>query len=171
MIPSELWQQKPILAVTGNRQGTPLTADQLIQVLDVTKDRSYSLKLDGVRCLAYCDEGTVVLRSRTGVDITVRFPDVAMTLAVLYRTGTAVFDGEIVVFDTDGRPDFELVMKRFGQHSAFRANRLAPAAPAPPSSPSTCSSATGKTCGACRCSSAGPGSPVTESTSSTPAIT
>ena len=72
----------------------------------------------------------MVLRSRTGVDITVRFPDVAMTLAVLYRTGTRVLDGEIVVFDTDGRPDFELVMKRFAQHSAFRANRLAPAAPA-----------------------------------------
>ena len=72
----------------------------------------------------------MVLRSRTGVDITVRFPDVAMTLAVLYRTGTRVLDGEIVVFGTDGRPDFELVMKPFAQHSAFRASRLAPRMPA-----------------------------------------
>jgi bifunctional non-homologous end joining protein LigD len=56
-------------------------------------------------------DDVVKLFSRNGRDITDRFP--TLTDACLYLP-ECVVDGELVACDTDGRPDFDAIMKREG---------------------------------------------------------
>ena len=49
-------------------------------------------KYDGVRCVAFCDNGLVVLKGRNGTDLTKRFPNISNEL----KSFVGVFDGEIV---------------------------------------------------------------------------
>jgi bifunctional non-homologous end joining protein LigD len=83
------------------------------------------MKWDGVRALAFIDNGQVRLVSRTGKDISATYPDLAgLGPAVTAVTGgQALLDGEIVAF-TDGRPDFEALQPRMHVASADAAFRL-----------------------------------------------
>ncbi len=69
-------------------------------------------KWDGWRCIAVVRDGRARLVSRNGNDLTPRFPAVANALEHLPE-GTVV-DGEIVVLDTDGFPNFAALMRRQG---------------------------------------------------------
>ncbi len=78
-------------------------------------DRSwgFEFKWDGIRALAYGDGGRVRLISRTGEDITPRYPEIhAMGRALGSRE--VILDGEIVALDDDGRPSFEQIQQRMG---------------------------------------------------------
>jgi DNA ligase D-like protein (predicted ligase) len=66
-------------------------------------------KLDGVRCLAFVEAGSVVLRSRNRQ--TLAFPAVAEALAPL---GDAVVDGEVVAVGDDGEPLGFQALQRHG---------------------------------------------------------
>ena len=66
-------------------------------------DWLYELKFDGYRALALRD-GDVRLVSRHGRDLTAAFPEVSFAISTL-SPGTAL-DGEIVVLDPQGRPQF-----------------------------------------------------------------
>jgi bifunctional non-homologous end joining protein LigD len=83
------------------------------------------MKWDGVRALAFIEDGRVRLVSRTGKDISATYPDLAgLGPAVTAVTGgQALLDGEIVAF-TDGRPDFEALQPRMHVASADAAFRL-----------------------------------------------
>src|SRR5438128_5623692 len=70
----------------------------------------FELKLDGFRCLAFCDAGAVQLWSRSGRVITAAFPEVVAQLRRL--PGDAVLDGELVVCDEGGIPRFQLIQQR-----------------------------------------------------------
>ncbi|TFV85635.1 non-homologous end-joining DNA ligase [Blastococcus sp. CT_GayMR16] len=71
----------------------------------------YEFKWDGVRAVASVHRGVLVLTSRKGTEITVRYPEVARLPAAL--TGhDAVVDGEIVAMDAAGRPDFGALQNR-----------------------------------------------------------
>jgi bifunctional non-homologous end joining protein LigD len=68
-------------------------------------------KLDGVRCLAFVQDGVAVLRSRNG--LVLDFPGIASALAPL---DDAIVDGEIVAMDADGQPlGFQALQ---GRHTA-----------------------------------------------------
>ena len=69
-------------------------------------------KWDGWRCIAAAHGGRASLYSRNGNDLTRRFPSVAAALASL-PAGT-VLDGELVILDPDGCPDFSALMRRQG---------------------------------------------------------
>ena len=64
----------------------------------------YELKLDGYRAIAFKRNGNVSLRSRNDNDFNVRYPAVVKALAKL--PDDTVIDGEIVAFDSEGRPSF-----------------------------------------------------------------
>jgi len=83
------------------------------------------MKWDGVRALAFIEDGRLRLVSRTGKDISATYPDLAaLGSAVPAGTGgQALLDGEIVAF-TDGRPDFEALQPRMHVSSADAAFRL-----------------------------------------------
>jgi bifunctional non-homologous end joining protein LigD len=91
-------------------------------------DWAIEMKWDGVRALAFCENGQTLLRSRTGKDITVTYPELA---GLAHETGhrQALLDGEIVVFGPSGQPDFEALQPRMHVSSATQARRLAATAP------------------------------------------
>jgi len=68
-------------------------------------------KLDGYRVLAFMRGGTIVLRSRRGLDLSAAFPTVVAELAEQAVDGT-VIDGEIVALDAAGKPSFHALQNR-----------------------------------------------------------
>ena len=80
-----------------------------------TPDTSYGFefKWDGIRAIAFVDGGRVRLQSRTGEDITPRYPEIhAMGRAL--GSNEVILDGEIVALDDKGRPSFEQIQQRMG---------------------------------------------------------
>ena len=76
---------------------------------------TYQLKLDGYRAIAYKTRGKLFLRSRNNNDFSLRYPAVVEGLAAL--PDESVIDGEVVAFDADGRPSFN-VLQNYGSSSA-----------------------------------------------------
>jgi bifunctional non-homologous end joining protein LigD len=73
----------------------------------------HEVKWDGYRLSAYIDDGKVTIRTRRGHDWTDRFPAIAKGLATL-PVHSAVVDGEAVVLDDEGRPDFGALQVALG---------------------------------------------------------
>jgi bifunctional non-homologous end joining protein LigD len=84
---------------------TPMSAS-LGSTADITADEdwAFEMKWDGIRALAYVEDGQVRLVSRNGNDQTSIYPELA-ELGSLLGGRTAVLDGEIVALH-QGRPDF-----------------------------------------------------------------
>ncbi len=80
----------------------------------------YEVKWDGYRALLGND-GRVNARSRRGIDLVDPFPE----LATLPIPEGVVLDGEIVAFDEDGRPSFDLIQKRTGFGGSGTMSRVA----------------------------------------------
>ena len=74
-------------------------------------DWHFEMKWDGVRIIAYLEDGQVRLLSRRGRDETARYPDLLPDLVAL-DCEQAVLDGEIVVLDPGGAPNFGLLQPR-----------------------------------------------------------
>ncbi len=85
---------------------------------------AYEMKWDGLRALAYVQDGHVRLTSRTTRDITQTYPELA-GLAEASGTDQAIFDGEIVAFAGGPWPDFEALQQRMNIGSAIQARALA----------------------------------------------
>jgi ATP-dependent DNA ligase len=77
----------------------------------------FEIKYDGVRALAAVEEMGWRLWGRERADYTSRYPE----LDVLRRlpTGTLV-DGELVAFNTEGRPDLRHLLRRHGLTNPWR---------------------------------------------------
>jgi bifunctional non-homologous end joining protein LigD len=73
----------------------------------------FEIKWDGIRTVAFLENGDVRLFSRSKRDVTAEFPEF-QTLARHARAGTAILDGEIVTLDENGRSDFQKLQNRFG---------------------------------------------------------
>jgi len=71
----------------------------------------FEIKWDGVRALAFIEDGELKLRARSGRDITSQYPDLA-ALPNAFGGTQAVLDGEIVVLDGRGRSDFGMLQER-----------------------------------------------------------
>src|ERR1700687_2826305 len=71
----------------------------------------FEIKWDGVRALARIENGALTVRSRTGVDIARRYPELASLPDALVAR-QAILDGEIVALDAQGHSDFERLQER-----------------------------------------------------------
>ena len=71
----------------------------------------FEIKFDGYRALAYVRGGEAELRSRTGNDLTGRFPEIARAIAQAVRTTDCVLDGEVCALDEQGRPSFSAMQQ------------------------------------------------------------
>ena len=89
---------------------------------------SFEVKWDGVRAIAYVQPGRLRLESRNLNDITGAYPEVRGLVEDL-GMNEAVFDGEIVTFDEDGRPSFERLQRRMHVSSPSAVRRLAAGIP------------------------------------------
>ncbi|MCX5166281.1 non-homologous end-joining DNA ligase [Streptomyces sp. NBC_00264] len=96
----------------------------------VTEERwAFEVKQDGQRAMVYLPgDGSTVLRSRSGADISAVYPELAELGSLLGRP--AVLDGEIVALDDEGRSDFERLQSRMGLASAAKAARMTQVVPA-----------------------------------------
>jgi bifunctional non-homologous end joining protein LigD len=93
---------------------------------------SYELKWDGVRAIAVVDaSGTVRLYARSGAEITKAYPELAGLAGALRDVGItdAVLDGEIVLLDRQGRPDFVALGERMHVRDVAKARSLAATIP------------------------------------------
>jgi len=84
----------------------------------------YETKWDGVRTLCFLDEKGMRLVSRNDKDITTRYPELA-ALPPAVAAATAILDGEIVTFDGQGQPNFQLLQARVGLKNAAAIARSA----------------------------------------------
>lgn len=93
---------EPMLAVSGE---LPPEAQE--------RQWGFELKWDGVRAITYVDQvaGEVRATSRLGNDVTRRYPEL-QSLGSILGDHRVVLDGEVVAFDADGRPSFELLQRR-----------------------------------------------------------
>jgi len=88
---------------------TPMLAS-LRRGLPHDDDRyGWEFKWDGVRAIAYVTGGQVRLLSRTGIDMTQNYPELAVLAGRV--DGPVIVDGEIVAIG-QGRPDFGLLQSR-----------------------------------------------------------
>ena len=77
-------------------------------------DYLYEVKWDGLRALIALDEGAVRIHGRNRLDLTQQFPEL-LAPEPSFRATSALFDGEIVCLQPDGRPDFKNVVHRMQQ--------------------------------------------------------
>lgn len=71
-------------------------------------------KFDGQRATLIADRGEVLIFSRNGADITRTFPELTSVSQVV-GARSVVLDGEIVALDTQGRPSFTRLQRRWPQ--------------------------------------------------------
>lgn len=73
----------------------------------------FEIKWDGYRAIGYLQQGQSQLLSRNQNELTGEFPEIAKALAKI-PVESAIFDGEIVAVDAQGRSSFSLMQQRTG---------------------------------------------------------
>jgi bifunctional non-homologous end joining protein LigD len=92
---------------------TPMLARLVTRIPTPDATWGFEFKWDGIRALAYVDGGRVRLQSRTGEDITARYPEIHPMGRAL-GSAEVILDGEIVALDAAGKPSFEEIQQRMG---------------------------------------------------------
>ncbi|MGH9069804.1 MAG: non-homologous end-joining DNA ligase [Acidimicrobiales bacterium] len=91
----------------------PMLATAATQLPTGAEAWAFEVKWDGVRALAFVEGGRVRLQNRNGVNITGRYAEVAGD-ALGLRQRQLLLDGEVVAFDTQGRPSFNALARHSG---------------------------------------------------------
>jgi bifunctional non-homologous end joining protein LigD len=73
---------------------------------------AFEIKWDGVRALAYVEDGSLHLESRNLLDITGQYPELGVLPESLAAGRDVILDGEVVSFDDQGRPSFGRLQHR-----------------------------------------------------------
>jgi bifunctional non-homologous end joining protein LigD len=98
-----------------NAPTSPMPKDLRPMLATLTKtpfsdpDWVYEIKWDGYRCISYVNTDKVVMRSRNNLFFNNDYPEVYAALKN-WRVN-AVIDGEIIIFDEEGKPDFNALEK------------------------------------------------------------
>ncbi|WP_102193137.1 ATP-dependent DNA ligase [Microbacterium aurantiacum] len=104
---------RPMLA----EHGTPPAARRL------SSPGWAEIKWDGIRAIGVWRDGRMTLQARSGTDITARYPELTADGAPGFPIGEAIVDGEIVAFDSSGRPSFSRMQSRIHLTSAREIER------------------------------------------------
>jgi len=87
---------------------------------------SWELKWDGYRLAVHIEPQGIRILTRGGHDWTHRFPAIVEAAQTL-RPATMIIDGEAVVLDPEGRPDFGLLQQSLGASGKQAGNRASDA--------------------------------------------
>src|SRR5882672_2873872 len=120
-IKEELPPKRPLIPIRpeelqgAHRSSIPSKIEPMLATLS---DRPFSdpnwlfeIKWDGVRAMARIENGDLTLLSRTGSEMTKRYPELASLPGAL-AAREAILDGEIVALDARGRSSFERLQER-----------------------------------------------------------
>ncbi|HJR84450.1 MAG TPA: DNA ligase D [Nitrososphaeraceae archaeon] len=78
-----------------------------------SKNWVFEIKWDGVRAILFKNKKNIMIQSRNGNDITKRYPEIVNAARISLRScGSAVIDGEIVILNEKGVPDFHIHQHR-----------------------------------------------------------
>lgn len=105
---SDIRLMKPVKIEGSRKLGTfikPMTAQLSDQPAFDSTEWLFEIKWDGYRAIAELDDGAVRLYSRNGITFDKAYPKIFNALKTMHIN--AVLDGEIVVFDETGRPNFQ----------------------------------------------------------------
>ena len=84
----------------------PMLAHPFEKAFD-SKEWVFEVKWDGVRAILFKNDRKITIQSRNGNDITKRYPEVVAAAKLsLRQCKSAILDGEIVVLNEEGIPDF-----------------------------------------------------------------
>ncbi len=72
---------------------------------------AFEVKWDGVRAITHSEPGRLRMLSRNGNDVTAAYPELRPLNSAL-GSHRAILDGEIVAFDQEGKPSFQLLQPR-----------------------------------------------------------
>lgn len=127
MISAAVREQVAMLASPSTKYGSDAKAvlDQLMATGRYLAD----VKHDGVRALAYVEDGKAWIRNRNDVDISHRYPEIIEALEDTFPAGEWVLDGEMLCF-ADGKPTFKAIATRDAQSNRTKIAALAKASPA-----------------------------------------
>lgn len=94
----------------------PMLISEQVEPYD-DKDSIFELKLDGCRCIAYCDGNSVDLRNKRDRKLLPQFPE----LENLYKNcrSKSILDGELII-PVGGKPDFYQLQKRTLANNPFK---------------------------------------------------
>ena len=125
---------EPVRSITSTPSTSPVIEPMLATLatpamLGEEDNWAFEMKWDGVRIIVELDHGKVRLLSRRGRDETARYPDLIADLSGL-PAEQAVLDGEIVVLDSGGAPNFGLLQPRINLTRPADVAKAAQAAPA-----------------------------------------
>jgi bifunctional non-homologous end joining protein LigD len=107
------------LIKAGKKQAMPASIAPMLCTL--TKDPIgdpeyiYEIKWDGYRIISYVQKGKVRMDSRSAKDYTARYPPIVNALKRLGHD--ALVDGEVVVFNEAGMPDFDALQLYNGHNT------------------------------------------------------
>lgn len=97
----------------------PMLAGHVDMPFD-NKDWVFEVKWDGVRAILFQNKAKEIIeiQSRNGKNITHRYPEIIKSANSLVKCNeSAVLDGEIVVLNKEGIPDFQMHQKRMNVES------------------------------------------------------
>ena len=97
----------------------PMLAEQTDKPFD-SEDWVFEVKWDGVRAIILRDKtkGTTQIQSRNSKNITHRYPEILNAIdSVVKSNESIILDGEIVVLNNQGIPDFQLHQRRMNVES------------------------------------------------------
>src|SRR5262245_20131617 len=78
-----------------------------------SEEWAYEIKWDGIRALAYADQGRWWMLSRRLEEVTARYPELE-PISEQLADRSAIIDGEVVALDDQGRPRFQRIQSRMG---------------------------------------------------------
>ncbi len=84
------------------------------------KNYIYELKLDGIRCIAYLDKDSTDLRNKKNIKLLPSFPELKNLNK--YVNEKCILDGELIVTDKEGKPDFYEMQRRTLLTNSFKIN-------------------------------------------------
>jgi bifunctional non-homologous end joining protein LigD len=87
----------------------------LVKDVPISDNLIYEIKWDGFRIISYADGKSVRMDSRSGLDYTSKYPTISAELKKLKHK--MVLDGEMVVFNEEGLPDFNAIQNYNGHNS------------------------------------------------------
>ena len=101
--------------VSKPRKGSPpaFRPPQLATLVDDVPSGAawlHEMKYDGYRALVAVGGGKAKVYTRSGLDWSAKFPEIAEAAAAL-DVDSALIDGEIVALDAEGRPDFSALQR------------------------------------------------------------